>query len=210
MAESITSVICPILKVEVDNSGPTTSTLSRLSFMKSTPLHMPHDNPQPTAQSVAERIRKLRLERGWSRSDVERLSKGSLKAVVLGSYERCDRTLSLNRVIDIAKIFSVPLAHLLAEPQKSAPTPTLTTMMVDLRRVRSLAGDPAKSREQALQTLSSFLVWIANRRCDWNGEVMSLRESDRTTLALMTMMNEEDLMTWLVQNKFLATGLSHP
>lgn len=165
---------------------------------------------QPTAKSVAERIRALRRERGWSLADVERLSRGSLKAVVLGSYERGDRTLSLNRAIEIANIFSIPITHLLAAPQKSAPVPTRATMMIDLRRVRSLAEEPARTKEQALHTLSSLLIWIANLRCDWNGEIMSLRESDRAILALMTTMNEDDLMNWLSQERILLTELNRP
>lgn len=165
---------------------------------------------QPSARSVAERIRALRRERGWSLADVERLSRGSLKAVVLGSYERGDRTLSLNRAIEIANIFSIPLAHLLAAPQKSAPVPTRATTMVDLRRVRSLAEQPTRTKDQALHTLSCLVVWIANLRCDWNGEIMSLRESDRSTLALMTMMNEDDLLKWLRRERILVTELSRP
>ncbi len=165
---------------------------------------------QPSAKSVAARIRTLRHERGWSLADVERISKGSLKAVVLGSYERGDRTLSLNRAIEIASIFSIPITHLLAPPQKSAPVPTRATMMIDLRRVRSLAEEPVRTNDQALHTLSRLLIWIANLRCDWNGEIMSLRESDRAILALMTTMNEDDLMNWLNQERILVTELNRP
>ncbi len=165
---------------------------------------------QPSARGVAERIRSLRRERGWSLADVERLSRGSLKAVVLGSYERGDRALSLNRAIEIANIFSIPLTHLLAAPQKTAPVPTRATMMIDLRRVRSLSEQPARTKDQALHTLSSLVVWIANLRCDWNGEIMSLRESDRAILALMTMMNEDDLLNWLSKERLLVTEPSRP
>lgn len=163
---------------------------------------------QPNARSIAERLRTLRRERGWSLADVERISKGSVKAVVLGSYERCDRTLSVNRAIELANIFSIPLIHLLAAPEKSAPVPTGATMMIDLRRARSLTENPAGMEDPALRTFSSFLAWIATRRCDWNGEVMSLRESDRATLALMTFMNENDVLDWLTQNRLLITELN--
>lgn len=165
---------------------------------------------QPSARSVAERIRALRRERGWSLADVERLSRGSLKAVVLGSYERGDRTISLKRAIEIANVFSIPLTHLLAAPQKSAPVPTRATMMIDLRRVQSLAEQPVHTKDQTLHTLSSLLVWIANLRCDWNGEIMTLRESDRAILALMTMMDEDELLNWLSQEKLLVTELGRP
>jgi len=165
---------------------------------------------QPSAQSIAARIRLLRRERGLSLTDVEKLSHGSLKAVVLGSYERGDRTISINRAIEIARIFSIPLHHLLSAPEKSAPMPTRPSLVIDLRRARSLVDNPARSEDRSLQTLYSFLIWIANRRCDWNGEVLSIREGDRATLALMTLMSEEQLREWLAQNKLLITALDHP
>lgn len=83
-------------------------------------------------------------------------------------------------------------------------------MMIDLRRVQSLAEQPAHTKDQALHTLSSLLVWIANLRCDWNGEIMTLRESDRAILALMTMMDEDELLNWLSQEKLLVTELGRP
>lgn len=165
---------------------------------------------QPSAISIAERLRTLRRERGWSLADVERISKGSVKAVVLGSYERCDRTLSLNRAIELADIFAIPLNHLLAAPEISAPVPTRATLMVDLRRARSLAENSDETEDQVLQTFTSFIAWIATRRCDWNGEVMSLREGDLSTLALMAMVNESELLDWLTRNKVLATELNRP
>lgn len=180
--------------------------------MKSHPRSQPRRTApsQPSAKSIADRLRTLRRERGWSLADVERISKGSVKAVVLGSYERCDRTLSLNRAIELANIFSIPLIHLLAAPEKCAPTPTRASMMVDLRRTRMLAESSVGMEDRVLHTFSAFLAWIATRRCDWNGEVMSLRESDRATLALMTLMNEDELFDWLIQNRVLVTELDRP
>lgn len=165
---------------------------------------------QPTPTSIAHRIRTLRLERGWSLADVERFSRGSLKAVVLGSYERGDRCLSLARAIQIANIFSIPLNHLLAAPEKCAPLLTRTAMMVDLRRTRRLAEDPLLACDPILMTLSAFLAWIATRRCDWNGEVMSLRDGDLSTLSIMTLMNEEAILKWLNEKGLIVTELNHP
>jgi hypothetical protein len=133
-----------------------------------------------------------------------------MKAVVLGSYERCDRTLSLNRAIELADIFSIPLVHLLAAPEKHAPVPTRPTIVIDLRRLRTLTENSEGGEGHVLNTLSSLLGWIGARRGDWNGEVMSLRESDRATMALMTSMGEEDLLNWLAQNKVMVTELNRP
>lgn len=165
--------------------------------------------PQPSAADIAQRIRSLRRERGWSLVDVERLSHGTLKAVVLGSYERGDRALSLNRAIEIASIFSVPLHHLLAAPEELHPAPVRPRMVVDLRRARTLVEDPDRGEDRILTVTYTFLTWIARRRGDWNGEVMSLRECDHATLALMLLMTEEALDNWLNANRLLVTELNH-
>jgi transcriptional regulator with XRE-family HTH domain len=179
--------------------------------MKSNQKSASHALPaQPTPASIAHRIRTLRLERGWSLADVERLSRGSLKAVVLGSYERGDRALSLARTIDIARIFSIPLQHLLVAPEKTAPTLTRTEMMVDLRRTRTLSEDLLAQSDPILKTFSAFLAWIATRRCDWNGEIMSLRFGDLSTLSIMTLTNEETILSWLNEKGLLVTELNHP
>lgn len=180
--------------------------------MKSHPhsLSRPTSPSQPSAKSIAARLRKLRLERGWSLAEVERISKGSVKAVVLGSYERCDRTLSLNRAIQLANIFSIPLVHLLAAPEQSAPVLTRTTMVVDLRRARILAEGLINQGDPIFQTFSAFLSWIATRRCDWNGEIMSLRDGDLSTLSLMTFMNEEAFLIWLKEKRLIVTELNRP
>lgn len=163
----------------------------------------------PTVTSIALRIRALRRERGWSLADVERISKGTLKAVVLGSYERGDRSLSISRAIEIARIFSIPLQHLLGAPDKSAVASSCPRLLVDLRRTRLLAEDPIRSQDRRMQSFYAFLVWIANRRGDWNGEILSLRESDRAILSLMTLMSEAELQRWLEENRIVVTEPSH-
>lgn len=166
--------------------------------------------PQPNARSIAERIRTLRRERGWSLADVEALSHGSIKAVVLGSYERCDRAMSLNRAIEIATLFSVPLTHLLSGPEKTAPMTSRPTIMIDLRRLRSRHENSIDPNDSILPMFFTFISWITKRRCDWNGEVLSLRESDLATLALMTFTSEIEFFDWLKKNRFLVTELNHP
>lgn len=175
------------------------SALMRSDPLRRTAAPLP---PQPDAQSIARRIRNLRHERGWSLADVEKLSRGSIKAAVLGSYERCDRTMNLNRAIELAHLFSVPLAHLLSAPEHITIPGQLPLIMIDLRRVKSLdQGDPITP------TFTVFISWIAGKRCDWNGEVMSLRKEDLSTLALMTLSDEAGFLEWLRSNRLLITGL---
>ena len=63
-------------------------------------------------EEVGLRLRAMRLARSWSLSDVEVRSNGLLKAVVLGSYERSSRTLSVRRAIQIAELYDIPIEQI--------------------------------------------------------------------------------------------------
>lgn len=155
---------------------------------------------QPTHESIAVRIRKIRKDRGWSLAQVEKLSKGAFKAVVLGSYERGDRTMSIKRAIDLADLYGVPLHYLVQEEQ----TPLIVrrkALILDLRGIRSHCENDEKSR-----LLATFTTWISHQRNDWNGEVMSLREGDLSLLGLILFSSEEAVEVWLEEKNFLFTG----
>lgn len=161
---------------------------------------------QPTTADIANRLRTLRKARRWSLADVERISKGAIKAVVLGSYERSDRSLSVHRAIELANLYSVPLAHLLCPPEVQVSldaSPSRIT--IDLRRASHLT--PA--HEEKNRIFTTFIAWIAAQRSDWNGEVLSLRRSDLALLALLTFTNEGAVMEWLGFEKLLLTKPDH-
>lgn len=165
---------------------------------------------EPTSEMVARRIRTLRKARGWTLSDVESLSRGAISAVSLGSYERCDRAISLRRLTELADFFGVPLTHLLSEPKKSQNCPTQAALIIDLRSMKSISKRPENRNNGLLVALTALVTSIAHRRGDWNAEVMSLRQSDLTTLALMTMSNEEEIVGMLKRMKLLFTGPDRP
>ena len=53
--------------------------------------------------------------KGWSLQDVEHHSKGKWKAVVIGSYERGDRAISLKKAISLMEFYQVPISELFPE-----------------------------------------------------------------------------------------------
>lgn len=61
------------------------------------------------------RLRTLRVERGLSLLDIERMSEGALKGVVIGSYERGDRNVTITRLSEIADFYNVRLADLISD-----------------------------------------------------------------------------------------------
>jgi transcriptional regulator with XRE-family HTH domain len=150
---------------------------------------------QPTPKSVALRIRALRKARGWTLHDIETKSHGSIKSVVMGSYERGSRAISLARCLELANLFTIPIAELLAPPEDQA-TKSLEIERFDLRQSAVLAMKGGEFR-----SLHNFLIAIAQRRGDWNGEILTLRSTDLDILTLLLAMNRSQLGQWLTQWK---------
>lgn len=148
---------------------------------------------QPTPQSVANRLRSIRKSRGWTLHDVEGKSGGSIKAVVMGSYERGTRAISLARALELANLFAIPIADLLSDPT-SGRDENLGFRRFDQRRIAKLLSE---KDDEALRKLNRFLIAIAQRRGDWNGEILTLRSTDLDTLTLILEMSQTRLAEWL-------------
>ncbi len=148
-------------------------------------------------EGICKSLREIRRVKSLSLSDVEELSNGALKAVVLGSYERGTRSLSVRRAIQIAHLYEVPLEVLLTG-QSATRSYQVERTMIDLRRVRSLNGDMYPSNELSkFDSLRNYLKGITLMRNDWNGEVISLRGSDIQALALLAGGEYEEYLSWL-------------
>ncbi|MTA31503.1 MAG: hypothetical protein F2526_00125 [Actinobacteria bacterium] len=158
---------------------------------------------QPTSTSVARRIRTLRKERGWTLHEVETRTAGSIKAVVMGSYERGTRALSLARTIEIAELFAIPIANLLGDFSRTNSSAS-GTLTIDQRRLAQLT---ANNSEEKITILNSYISAIAARRGDWNGEVLTLRASDFDTLTLVFQTSLNDLKSWLSQQELVLITL---
>ena len=148
---------------------------------------------QPTPQSVAIRLRSIRKSRGWTLHDVESKSDGSIKAVVMGSYERGTRAISLARALELANLFAIPIADLLSDPV-SGGYEKLGFRRFYQRRIAKLLSE---NDDEALRKLNKFLNAIARRRGDWNGEILTLRSTDLDTLTLILEMSQSQLGEWL-------------
>lgn len=147
----------------------------------------------PTIESISSRLRSIRTAKGLSLSDVERASQRTIRAVVLGSYERGDRALTLKRAITIAAFYGVPLTYLIEEP--SVDTGSSAAPVLDLRRLRQIMADERRMRLTSMQlrALITFISGIVKLRNDWNGEVLSLRAADLQFLALAVGKNTNEI-----------------
>jgi transcriptional regulator with XRE-family HTH domain len=148
---------------------------------------------QPTPESVATRLRLIRKSRGWTLHDIETKTAGSIKAVVMGSYERGTRAISLARALELANLFAIPISDLLCEPNTRS-SENLGFRRFDQRRITKLLSE---SEDEKLGKLNKFLVAIVRRRGDWNGEILSLRSTDLDTLTLILEMSQSQLSEWL-------------
>ena len=157
----------------------------------------------PTNESISSRLRSIRTDKGLTLSDVERASHRSIRAVVLGSYERGDRALTLKKAITIAAFYGVPLTYLIQEP--STDTGQSDAPLLDLRRMRQLIADKKQMDESSLElrALITFISGIIQIRNDWNGEVLSLRATDLQLLALAVGISTPAITELLVREKLL-------
>jgi hypothetical protein len=55
----------------------------------------------------------------------------------------------------------------------------------------------SENEDELLRKVSNFLIAIAQRRGDWNGEILTLRSTDLDTLTLILEMSRSQLEEWL-------------
>jgi transcriptional regulator with XRE-family HTH domain len=153
--------------------------------------------PERSIAEIAASLRAVRKTKGLTLKEVETKSGGVWKAVVIGSYERCDRALSVKKAINLANFYQVPLDELLglSVENKVSPNGKIT---LDIRSAIN-----STSSDSNLEHLRNFLTLLCAKRRDWNGEVLSIRNSDLTTIALLTNRDEASAYEWLASNHLL-------
>ena len=64
--------------------------------------------PSDYAKTLGARLRAIRTQQGLSLHGVEEKSRGRWKAVVVGSYERGDRSVTVQKLAELAEFYGVP------------------------------------------------------------------------------------------------------
>ena len=156
-------------------------------------------------ERCARLLRELRRRKGLTLNDCELRSHGDIKAVVLGSYERGSRAISLARLQQLATFYEVPIEYFFSTKEIESNSENLR-MIFDLRRIRVL-----QNLDPAMASVKRYLAAIAKRRGDWNGEVISLRTADCDLLSLFNEMESAELFQQLRLAGFLfASEASEP
>ena len=175
--------------------------------MGGTAGNLPDDAPglapddREYARSLGSRLRAVRSQQRLSLHGVERKSGGKWKAVVVGSYERGDRAVSVSRLAELADFYGVPISELLPN-EDGSPISRIDNnakIVLDLQKLQNVPPEEAAPLVRYAQS-------IQRQRGDYGNKVLSIRGEDLRALALMFDMPLDRLTERLIGWGVVAPG----
>jgi transcriptional regulator with XRE-family HTH domain len=151
--------------------------------------------PSEYAKSLGARLRSIRQQQGLSLQGVEEKSHGRWKAVVVGSYERGDRAVTVSRLAELADFYRIPVSALLPDGsgvRLEAPN----KIVLDLEKLYDTAGED-------LVYVARYARVIQQQRGDYNGRVLSIRADDLRALAILYDVSPSGLIERLTEQGML-------
>lgn len=158
---------------------------------------------------LGNRLRAIRQQQGLTLHQVEERSNGTWKAVVVGSYERGDRAVSVTKLAELAEFYNVPISALLPAEEGHAVGSGVREgaprkLQLDLRALSRSDLDPE------LRPLSRFAHTIQLQRGDFNGSVLTIRGEDLRSLSVIFGASPDDLIARLEDEGVLTTSPAAP
>jgi transcriptional regulator with XRE-family HTH domain len=149
------------------------------------------------ARALGVRLRLIRQQQGLSLHGVEEKSEGRWKAVVVGSYERGDRAVTVQKLAELADFYGVPVGELLPDGAPNSAAEPPPRLVLDLERLGQVPAEKAGP-------LARYAAAIQAQRGDYNGRILSIRQDDLRTLAVIydepPSLLAEELIAWGVLN----------
>jgi transcriptional regulator with XRE-family HTH domain len=130
------------------------------------------------AKALGARLRAIRTQQGLSLHGVEEKSEGRWKAVVVGSYERGDRAVTVQRLAELADFYGVPVGELLPEGASTPANEPAPRIVIDLEQLSTVPAEKAAP-------LARYAATIQSQRGDYNGRILSIRQEDLRSLAVI-------------------------
>jgi hypothetical protein len=94
----------------------------------------------------------------------------------VGAYERGDRAMSIRRVQRLARLYRVPVSHMVPDEEGHTVLAVDRPVTIDLVALGRLPGPSGA-------LLGRYLRAIVVERGDYNGRVLTIRRSDATAVA---------------------------
>ncbi len=158
------------------------------------------------AKQLGAKLRAIRTQQGLSLHGVEEKSQGRWKAVVVGSYERGDRAVTVQRLAELADFYGVPVQELLPGTTPGGAAEPPPKLVLDLERLAHVPPEKAGP-------LQRYAATIQSQRGDYNGKVLSIRQDDLRTLAVIYDQSPsvltEQLISWGVLDADARRAVSH-
>jgi transcriptional regulator with XRE-family HTH domain len=137
------------------------------------------------AREIGAVLRLARRARGLTLRNVSSLSSGTFKPSSLASYERGERTLSVERFLLLADLYDIPSARLIAEISRRAEG--RPPIVVDVRTAHAIDGVEGA-------VLAEFVHEVIALRRQPASEEISLRDGDLEVLATASGSRAEQFM----------------
>jgi transcriptional regulator with XRE-family HTH domain len=153
------------------------------------------------AELVGERLRKLRLDRGLSLQEVCERSGGSFVVSTLSAYERGKRSLSLERLYELATIYGVSPTSILDvedEPEFQRVLAKATPLRIRLRQLDRLSPEERRP-------LETYLAFLRELRGDPSQDLLTVRKDDLTYISGLYGMRPQALRDFLEREGVLVT-----
>jgi transcriptional regulator with XRE-family HTH domain len=139
------------------------------------------------ARELGARLRAIREQRGWSLRDVHEESQARFTGSAVGTYERGERGISVQRLSELAQLYGVPVERFLPESPiadseggswRSAREAPNEKVVIDLAALEI-------QTEPEFSAMRRYIDTIKLQRGDFNGRVLSVRSTDVWAMAAM-------------------------
>lgn len=152
------------------------------------------------AKALGATLRDVRQRAGMSLQRVEERSNGRWKAVVVGSYERGDRAVTVNKLAELARFYGVPMSELLPPDDLGVGQAPPPPIVLNLDRLHELLGEN-------IEPLARYAADIAQRRGS-HETLMQIRSADMDAIAELYSLSTDQLVHQLISWKVLPAGVA--